>query len=110
LSDLIATASALQKKIEEQKQEISKLNQEGQAAKQEITKLNAASSQIALTVIRATYLFLETKNEFGSGPRLQKAMDEILQDLNRILPMVIPDPQQRAQWVQQLQNTLPKRE
>jgi methyl-accepting chemotaxis protein len=110
LSDLIATASALQKRIEEQKQEISKLNQGSQAAKQEIAKLNAASSQIALTLIRATYLSLETKNELGSGPRLKKAIDESLQDMNRILPMVIPDPQQRAQWVEQLQNTLPKRE
>jgi ABC-type transporter Mla subunit MlaD len=109
LSELIATAAALQKKIEDQKQEILKLNQESQVAKQEIVKLNSASSQIALAVVRATYFSLETKNEFGTGPRLKKAMDEIQQDLNRLLPMVIPDPVQRAQWVEQLQNTLPKR-
>lgn len=109
LSDLIDTATFLQEKIEKQKHEISKLNQDSEAAKQEIVKLNAASSQIALTLVRATYLTLQTKNEFGGGPRLKKALDEIEADINRILPMVIPDPKERAQWVNQLENTLPKR-
>jgi len=109
LSVLINTATVLQEKIEKQKLEISKLNQDSQAAKQEIVKLNAASSQIALTLVRAAYLTLQTKNEFGGGPRLEKALAEINADINRILPMVIPDPQERAQWVHQLKNTLPKR-
>ena len=109
LSRLIDTAKVLQEKIEKQKHEISKLNQDSEAAKQEIVKLNAASSQIALTLVRATYLTLQTKNEFGGGPRLKKALAEIEADINRILPMVLPDPQERAQWVNQLENTLPKR-
>jgi chromosome segregation ATPase len=109
LSDLIHTATALQEKIEKQKLEISKLNQDSQAVKQEIVKLNEASSQIALTLVRATYFTLQTKNEFGGGPRLKKALAEIEADINSILPMVIPDLQERTQWVNQLQNTLPKR-
>jgi|GEM_PF-3011834 len=109
LTKLIDTATALQQKIEEQKNEITKLNQESQTAKQEIVKLNSASSQIALTLVRATYLSLQTKNEFGGGPRLTKAMAEIEKDINTVLPMVIPNPTQRKQWVDQLQNTLPKR-
>jgi len=108
LSELVTTATALQNEIEKQKQEVAKLNQESQQAKQEIIRLNAASSDIALTLVRATYLTMETKNEFGGG-RSQKAMKQILADINRVLPMVIPNPQKRAQWVQQLQNTLPKR-
>lgn len=110
LSALIDKATALQNKIEKQKEEILKLSQQSQAAKQEIQKLNTASSQIALTLVRATYLTLVTKSEFGSSSRLQKAMAEIEKDINRILPMVIPDPQERAQWIQQLQNTLPKKQ
>jgi peptidoglycan hydrolase CwlO-like protein len=110
LSALIDKATALQNKIEKQKEEILKLNQQSQAAKEEIKKLNAASSQIALTLVKATYLTLVTKSEFGSSPRLQKATAEIEKDINRILPMVIPDPQERAYWIQQLQNTLPERQ
>ena len=109
LSELVATATALQKEIEKQKQEMTKLNQESQQAKQEIIRLNAASSEIALTLVRATYLTMETKNEFGGGLRLKKATEQILEDINRVLPMVIPDPQRRAQWIQQLQNILPKK-
>lgn len=110
LSKLVDTAIALQKNIEQQKREISKLNQETLTAKQEIVKLNTASSEIALTLVRATYLTLQTRSEFGAGPRLTKAVAEIEKDINQILPMVIPNPQLRAEWLQQLQNTLPKRE
>ncbi|OGV67901.1 MAG: hypothetical protein A2498_10850 [Lentisphaerae bacterium RIFOXYC12_FULL_60_16] len=124
LSELISTATALQREIEKQKQDVVNLNQDGQKAKQdvvnlnqdgqkakqEIVKLNQASSQIALALVRATYLTIETKNELGRSPRIEKATQEILNDINRILPMVIADPHQRSQWIQSLQNTLPKRE
>jgi methyl-accepting chemotaxis protein len=108
LNELIKTATDLQKKIEEQKKIIVALNQSTEKTKSDIEKLNAASSQIALTVIRATYLSMETKSEFGTE-RAQKAIQEVLNDLNRILPMVITDEKERAEWIRKLQNTLPPR-
>lgn len=108
MEELIKTATALQKRIEEQKRSIIALNQTAEKTKADIEKLNAASSQIALTVIRATYFSLETKGEFG-GPRSQKAIEEILSDLNRILPMVIPNEKERSEWIKKLQTALPKR-
>ena len=110
LTDLIDKAMALQKRIEEQKREVVKLNLDSQTTKQEIEKLNEASGIIALTLVKATYLTLETKNELGSSPRLEKAKTEILKDINQVLPMVIPDPQERQCWAEQLQNILPKRQ
>ena len=110
LTELVNSGTALQKRIEEQKQEVIKLNQDSQAAKKEIEKLNEASRRIALALVKATYLTLETKNEFGNSPRITKAMAEIEKELNQVLPMVIIDPQERKQWIQQLQQSLPKRE
>jgi methyl-accepting chemotaxis protein len=108
LTELIKTATDLQKKIEEQKKIVVALNQSAEKTKSDIEKLNAASSQIALTVIRATYLSMETKSEFGTE-RAQKAIQEVLNDLNRILPMVITDEKERSEWIRKLQNTLPPR-
>ena len=107
---MIDKATALQKKIEEQKKEVVKLNLDSQATKQDIEKLNEASGIIALTLVKATYLTLETKNELGSSPRIEKAKTEILKDINQVLPAVIPDPQERTRWIEQLQDILPKRQ
>lgn len=110
LTGLIDKATTLQKRIEEQKQEVVKLNSDSQATKQEIEKLNEASSRIALTLIKATYLTLMTKDEFGYSARLKKVNAELEKDINQVLPMVIPDPQERKRWVEQLQDILPKRQ
>ncbi len=110
LTELIDKAIALQKRIEEQKQEVVKLNLDSQAAKQEIKKLNEASGIIALTLTKATYLTLMTKGEFGNSVRLKKVNAELEKDINQVLPMVIPDPQERQLWIKQLQEILPKRQ
>jgi ABC-type transporter Mla subunit MlaD len=108
LNDVIRKASDLQSKIEEQKKRIVELNQSAEKTKKEIEKLNLAASQIALILVRATYFTIETKSEFGTD-RATKAIQEVLNDLNKILPMVIPDEKERADWVKRLQTTLPPR-
>lgn len=109
VNNLIKTAEALQSKIEERKKEIISLNKETEKTKEELTNLNLAAQQIALTLIKTTYLTLSTKNELGSSPRLKKVTQEIENDINRILPMVIPGNRERSQWVNDLKNILPPR-
>lgn len=109
LSKLIETATALQSKIEEQKNQIIELNESAEKTKKNIEILNSAAKEIALILVRATYLSMETKSEFGTE-RAQRAIKEVLNDLNRVLPMVIPDPKERSAWVQQLQAILPSRQ
>ncbi len=109
LSELIKTAGSLQQLTEKQKRDLTELNAEAQKTKQDIQNLNLAAGQIALSLIRTTYFTLETKNELGGGKRLNKAREEILTDLNVVLPMVIPGPQKRNQWIKDLQTTLPPR-
>lgn len=105
---MIKIASNLQNKIENQKKEIVGLNESAEKTKKDIEILNAAAGQIALTLVRATYFTIETKNEF-STERAQKAIEEILNDLNKVLPMVIPNERERTEWINQLKSTLPPR-
>ena len=106
LEELIKKASELQQNIENQKASILALNQEGLKTKSEIQRLNRASAEIALIVVRTTYLFSTTKNEIGTD-RAQKAIELIYNDLNKILPMVIPDEKERSKWIRSLENSLP---
>lgn len=108
LNDVIRKASDLQTRIEEQKRTTIELNQSAEKTKREIETLNLAAAQIALILVRATYFTIETKSEFGTD-RAQRAIQEVLNDLNRILPMVIPSEKERADWIKKLQTTLPPR-
>jgi predicted glycosyltransferase len=55
-----------------------------------------------------TYFTLGNKSEFGTT-RAEKAIKEIINDLNKILPIVIPDNEELAKWSEDLQNILPPR-
>ena len=108
LNEMIKIATDLQNKIENQKKEIVGLNESAEKTKKDIENLNAAAGQIALILVRATYFTIETKNEFGTE-RAQKAIEEILNDLNKVLPMVLPNERERTEWINQLKSTLPPR-
>lgn len=108
IENLIKIATNLGNNIEEQKKEIIEINKFSENTKKEIETLNAASAQIALILVRITYFTLETKSEFGTT-RVKKAIQEITSDLNKILPMIIPDNKERAKYIKDLQNILPSR-
>jgi len=108
IENLIKIATDLDSNIEEQKKEIIEIDKFAENTKKEIETLNTASAQIALILVRATYFTVETKSEFGTS-RAEKAIQEIMNDLNKILPMVIPDNEERAKWIKDLQNILPPR-
>lgn len=106
LNRLISTATELQEKIIDQKNKITALKKSAENTKKDIENLNNAASQIALILVRATYFTIETKSEFGTN-RSQMAIQEIINDLNKILPMVIPNEKERLEWIKKLQSTLP---
>lgn len=106
LNRLISTATELQEKIIDQKNKITALKESAENTKKDIENLNSAASQIAFILVRATYFTIETKSEFGTN-RSQMAIQEIINDLNKILPMVIPNEKERLEWIKKLQSTLP---
>lgn len=106
IENLIKIATDLGNKIEVQKKEIIEINKFAENTKKEIETLNTASAQIAPILVRITHFTLETRSEFGTT-RVNKAIQEITNDINRILPMIIPDSEERAMWIKDLMNILP---
>lgn len=64
--------------------------------------------ELSLITTKITWLHVTTKNEFG-GPRDEAARLQIEQELNRLLPLILPNPQERAEWIKRLQESLPPR-
>ena len=109
VNTLVKTAKALEVEITKRKEEALLLVKDTEKAKEEIRKLNLDAQSIALTLTKATYLTLSTKNELGSSARLKKVTQEIENDINELLPLVIPNQIERSQWVNDLKNILPPR-
>jgi len=108
IDELIKLTEKAEREIEARREEIIFLNTDTNKARQEIIELNDTAKKIAQIFMRTAYLVMETKNEFG-GPRDKKARQEIFNDLNKLLPMIIKNPDDRAKWVSELQNLLPKK-
>lgn len=99
---------SLVEKISQQEQRLQKLANEADSTKKRIEILHKASSDLALLLTKITWLQIETKNELATN-RAKKAIEQILSELNRIVAVVIPDPQERSRWIGQLQSSLPPR-
>ncbi len=99
---------ALVGKIAEQETILRNLVSDADSTRQRIEVLHAASSDLSLLLVKITWLQTVTKSEFGTA-RSQKAIEEIDRVLNRIVAIVIPDAQERSQWIQKLQQSLPPR-
>jgi len=99
---------SLVEKIGTQEQNSQDLTTKAESTKNRIEILNKASSDLALLLTKITWLQIETKNEFGTN-RAKKATEQIIDELNRLVAVVIPDPQERGQWIEELQSSIPKK-
>ena len=108
LDEIVKVANDLKSNIETQRKAFASLNSDATKTKEEIARLNQASAEIALVLVKATYLTLETKSEFGTD-RSKKAIETIFADLNALLPRVIPSEAGRAEYIKSLQDLLPAR-
>ena len=101
---LLKSADLLQHNFEQQKKDIAALNDRAENTRKEIEKLNAASKKIALSQIKSIYLSLNTRNQFGT-PAAIAAQNELIKDINTLLPAILPDPQDRYLWIQELKSS-----
>jgi hypothetical protein len=125
----VAAANELRNQIEIQKVEVAQLLDRTEVAESElsthrseletiasttkvsaerIANLNSASDELALLLVRMTWLQAQTRGEFG-GSRAHLAYEQIGEDLNRIIQMVIPDQTARDQWIDGLNASLSPR-
>lgn len=108
VESLIETVKKTEKSVDTQKETVEALNKRAEDTKKQIEILHRASSELAILLTKITWLQLETKSEFGTD-RAQAAIQKITEDLNKIIVVVIPNDQERAKWIQELQKSLPPR-
>ena len=94
--------------IESIKNEVANLTKKAEDAKAQIESLNHASNELALLLTKITWMQLETKSEFGTK-RVQVAVQQIFEDLNKVLEVIIPKSQERQKWIEELRKLLPVR-
>jgi chromosome segregation ATPase len=91
-----------QKKLEDMKGQVVLAHRNSQA-------IYNATKELSVILTRITYVQSQTKGEFGNTPRLQKAAEIIEKDIDRVLQLMIPDPQERNAFVKELTSALPSR-
>ena len=106
---LIANANDTRERIEEEKEKLETLTAQSLQTKERIEALNEASSELALLLSKITWLQTVTKSEFGTE-RSRIATEQMLEDLDRLLVIIIPNAQEREEWIRQLTESLPPRE
>jgi septal ring factor EnvC (AmiA/AmiB activator) len=109
VESLIGTVQETGKSVTIQQKRVGELNDQAERTKNEVEVLHKASLDLALLLVRITWLQLETKSEFGTK-RVKVAIKNISDDLNRILRTIIPDEQERIKWLQDLYNSIPSKE
>ena len=97
---------SLIEKISQQEQVLQDLASKADTTRDRIEILHKASSDLALLLTRITWLQIETKGEFGTD-RANKAIEQIFKKLNEIIAVVIPDPQEKLSWIEELHSSLP---
>ncbi|MFH1870049.1 MAG: hypothetical protein ABIK82_06920 [Pseudomonadota bacterium] len=105
---LINKVHETEARVLDQSKNVTELNDSATHTKEEIQRLYQASLDLARLTVKVTWLQAETKNEFGTA-RAEAATQQIVAELNRIVQVVIPDPTERNKFINDVQNSLPKR-
>lgn len=79
-----------------------------QSSEQSIKNLDEAVRKLALSITRITWLQLKTKGRFD-GETARIVATNTLNALDRLLQFAIPDTNERAKWIQETEELLPKR-
>jgi len=82
---------------------------DAQETQKEVSKLRSLVKGEVLAFAGVTYLFAETRNEFGTA-RSQAALKEAEHLLNDLLESVLEDTGERERWVRQLRSKLPPKQ
>ncbi len=106
---MINKAESLEAQLKEDEKQLDETKEQVALAHRNSQAIFNATKELSLILTRITYVQAQTKSEFGNSPRLQKAADIILEDINRVLQLMIPDPGEQKAFVQELTTALPKR-
>lgn len=107
VESLLEKSKAAEQRLTSLDQHVSQVAAQIAESQRRVEELHKASDDLALLLAQITWLQIETKNEFGTE-RATAALNKIVDGLNRVVVVVIPEANARSRWIQQLTNSLPK--
>jgi len=109
VNTMIEKAQSLETQLQEDQKKLEDIRGQVVLAHRNSQAIFNATKELSIILTRITYVQAQTKGEFGSSPRLKEAAEIIENDINRVLQLMIPDPNERSAFVQELTNALPSR-
>lgn len=95
--------------LKAKEQKIGALSEKAGQAADQSASLQRSSADLALLITKVVWLLVEAKDEYGEE-RAEKATDELLNQLDEVVRMAIPDPDARAKFTASVMNSLPPRQ
>jgi chromosome segregation ATPase len=102
---IVEKAKGLESEIEKDQVELSAIKTDVLAANKSTQSAKASTEELAKILTRISFLQITTRNQFGTA-QANKAIEKITEDLNRIVNIMIPDPNKRNAFVQSVMNEL----
>lgn len=106
---IIKRAESLEVQLKDEQEQLEDAEKQIMLAHSNTQAIFNATKELSVILTRITYIQSQTKSEFGSSPRLTKAAEIIERDINRVLMLMIPDPNERDAFVTELKGELPPR-
>lgn len=105
LDEVVVNAGRINNQIDSQKKELVDLNDESKKIKIDIEKSYENSKNLALLLAKITWWQQETKNQFNTTSS-KKVYENIYRELNGILPILIPNSEEREKWISNLESSI----
>jgi hypothetical protein len=103
---LIQAAKKLDDGLKVQEQRMRELQGLAENTKEQMIAVHDATANLALVLTRLIYLQLETKGEPGNE-REMRVKQEILDSLDHVVGMAIPNPEEREKFISEVKNLVP---
>ncbi|MGV8075336.1 MAG: hypothetical protein AB2L11_12360 [Syntrophobacteraceae bacterium] len=95
--------------MKNEERNIKELRDRSDEIRQQIAAIHEASSELALSLTRLTWLLMEARKDYGAE-RADLAVQHIMNQLDEIVGVVIDDPKARAEFVAEVMNSVPPRQ
>lgn len=103
----LEAAKRLEEKATTHEQKSKEMSDKAEEVRAQTLAIYEASSELALLLTKVVWLQMEAKNE-ANGPRSEVARQRVMDQLDEIVNLVIPDPDARSRFVSDVMNSVPR--
>ncbi len=107
--DLIEAVRGAEEGLRERDGRLKEWSEAALSARDEMVAVQQAVAELSLALTRLIYLSLEARDQYGQE-RAQMATRQIMDSLDELVGLSIPDPEARAEFVRGVTSSLPPRQ